>query len=187
MRAMTWWDHETSSIWSQPWGRAIQGELKGVELFLLPSQVTTWGSWFDEHPETLVMVNDLEDARTDRKKFKDEFVIGLLFEGNAKAYPFSLIEETTLVNDHLGPYPILVWAEGDRYHAYLRLVDDQILNFVYDGARLIDHTTGSEWDLATGIAVDGELKAQFLIPVPASTASDWAWFNFYPDSDTYEP
>jgi hypothetical protein len=28
----------TRSIWSQPWGRAIQGPLKGVELFLLPSE-----------------------------------------------------------------------------------------------------------------------------------------------------
>ena len=154
MRAMTWYDHTTHSVWSQPWGRAIRGDYKGVQLFLLPSQVTTWGSWFEEHPETLVMVNDLEDARTDRKKFKDNFVIGLLFEGNTKAYPFSAIEKAVLVNDHLGPYPIFVWAQGDCYHAYLRLVGDQVLNFNYVDARLIDQTTDSEWDLATGIAVD---------------------------------
>ncbi|KAA3656338.1 MAG: DUF3179 domain-containing protein [Chloroflexi bacterium] len=35
--AMTWYDHDTSSIWSQPWGRAIQGEQKGVELRLAPA------------------------------------------------------------------------------------------------------------------------------------------------------
>ncbi len=30
MRAMTWWDHETNSIWSQPWGMSIAGELEGA-------------------------------------------------------------------------------------------------------------------------------------------------------------
>jgi hypothetical protein len=56
---MTWYDHETNSNWSQPWGRAISGQLKGTVLFLLPSQLTTWGSWKAEHPETLAMINDV--------------------------------------------------------------------------------------------------------------------------------
>ena len=58
MNAMTWYDHKTESIWSQPWGRAIYGELKGTELTLLPLQVTTWSSWKRDHPQTLAMVND---------------------------------------------------------------------------------------------------------------------------------
>ena len=27
MNAMTWWDHTTGSVWSQVWGRAIEGPL----------------------------------------------------------------------------------------------------------------------------------------------------------------
>ena len=39
MNAMTWWDHKMESVWSQPWGRAIAGPLKGTELELIPSQL----------------------------------------------------------------------------------------------------------------------------------------------------
>ena len=67
MTAMTWWDHETQSIWSQPWGRAIRGTYKGVELFLLPSQVTSWASWKEEHPNTLAMINDVEKLGSRRQ------------------------------------------------------------------------------------------------------------------------
>ena len=56
---MTWWDHETKSIWSQPVGRAIEGELTGLELFLLPSELTTWANWLEKHPDTLLSVNNL--------------------------------------------------------------------------------------------------------------------------------
>jgi hypothetical protein len=60
MNAITWWDHETDSMWSQPWGWGIKGTHKGVELNLLPFQLTTWGSWGQDHPDTLVMVNDTD-------------------------------------------------------------------------------------------------------------------------------
>ncbi len=69
MRAMTWWDHDTNSIWSQPWGRAIRGELKGIELFLLPSELTTWGSWKAEHPDTLGSMHNLAILYQDQGKY----------------------------------------------------------------------------------------------------------------------
>lgn len=42
--AMTWWDHQTGSIWSQPLGEAIAGPYKGRRLDLLPSTLTTWSA-----------------------------------------------------------------------------------------------------------------------------------------------
>ena len=85
MNAMTWWDHESDSVWSQPWGRAIQGEQKGVELFLLPSQLTTWSSWRAEHPNTLAMANDINRLGR-RQKFNTNFVIGLILAGQARPF-----------------------------------------------------------------------------------------------------
>ena len=41
MRAMTWWDHKTESIWSQPWGMAIDGPLEGTRLKLIPARQPT--------------------------------------------------------------------------------------------------------------------------------------------------
>ena len=42
MRAMTWWDQETRSIWSQPWGKAIEGPLKGTLLEMVPAGMMPW-------------------------------------------------------------------------------------------------------------------------------------------------
>jgi hypothetical protein len=42
MNAMTWWDHDTSSVWSQPTGEAILGPLKGERWELVPSTLTEW-------------------------------------------------------------------------------------------------------------------------------------------------
>jgi hypothetical protein len=38
-------------------------------------------------------------------------------------------------------------------------------------------------DLPRGLAVNGPLRGQGLQPIPSLTAFDWAWFDFYPDSD----
>ena len=78
MNAMTWYDHETRSIWSQPWGRAIIGPLKGVQLNLLSSRLTTWASWKQEHPETLAMDNDVDQLGSRRQGFSRDFVIGVI-------------------------------------------------------------------------------------------------------------
>jgi len=187
MRAMTWWDHETESIWSQPWGRSIRGELKGIDLFLLPSQLTTWASWKGEHPNTLVMINDLDRLGFSRVRFDSDFVIGLLLDGNAKAYYFEDVLEASVINDELANFPVVVWAQGDRFHAYVRLVENQLLTFRWEGGKLIDNETGSIWNEALGLAEDGTMKGQSLQPVPSSTAFDWAWFDFYPESETYTP
>ena len=53
--AMTWWDHETGSVWSQPLGEAILGPLTGTRLELLSSTLTTWDDWRAQHPSTLAL------------------------------------------------------------------------------------------------------------------------------------
>ena len=53
--AMTWWDHGTGSIWSQPIAEAILGPRKGDRLELFPSTLTRWGPWREAHPETLAL------------------------------------------------------------------------------------------------------------------------------------
>ena len=53
--AMTWWDHETGTVWSQPIGEAIVGPRKGDQVELLPSELTVWSSWREAHPGTLAL------------------------------------------------------------------------------------------------------------------------------------
>jgi hypothetical protein len=190
MNAMTWYDHKTESIWSQPWGRAIRGEFKGTQLFLLPSQLTTWGSWKAEHPETLAMttgVGNLTFLSSARQGFNPNFVIGLVLADKSKAYYFADVALVGVVNDSLGDFPIAVWAKDDRFHAFIRQVDGRTLTFRAEGDTLVDEETGSTWDVARGLALDGPLKGRVLQSVPSSTSYDWAWRDFYPDSEFYAP
>jgi hypothetical protein len=185
--AMTWWDHTTESIWSQPWGRAIRGELKGVELFLLPSQLTTWSAWKSEHPQTLVMNSGYSRLSVFREQFDPDFVVGLLLAGEAKAFYYGDVAAAGVVNDFVGDVPVMVWAADNNFHAYVRQVDDRLLTFRVQDGELIDEETGSTWDVTRGLATDGPLAGQGLQSVPSSSAYDWAWLDFYPDSAFYRP
>lgn len=187
MNAMTWYDHETRSIWSQPWGRAIIGPLKGVELFLLPSELTTWADWKAEHPESLVMIDDVDRLGARRQAFDPGFVFGLVLAGKAKAYYFEEAVRAGVINDMLGDRPIVLWATGVRFHAYIRQAAGQTLTFWDEGETLVDIETGSTWDAARGLATAGPLKGMALQPVPGLTSYDWAWADFYPDSEVYIP
>ena len=182
MNAMTWWDHETESIWSQPWGQAIDGRLKGVRLFLLPSQLTTWGAWKAEHPETLAMVTGYNRLVPFKERFDPEFVIGLLLADQAKAFYYLDVEAAGVVNDFVGDIPVMVWAGDENFHAYIRQVAGQRLTFRMVGGEVVDEETGSTWDIGRGLATDGPLKGQGMQSVPNSSAFDWAWLDFYPES-----
>lgn len=186
MTAMTWYDHKTESIWSQPWGRAIVGDLKGVQLKLLPSQVTTWGAWKAEHPETLAMINDVENLRF-RQGFSEDFVIGLIINGQSKAYYYRDASDAVVINDWIGDVPILLWAADNNFHAYIRKAGDTELTFTIVNGQLVDEETGTIWDLALGLALEGPLAREALKPVPGSSAYDWAWRDFYPEAIFYEP
>ncbi len=193
MRAMTWWDHETGSIWSQPWGMSIGGELEGTRLSLIPAAIVPWGTWLADHPDTLVL-----DAQSDaqsgrfaprRERFTSDYVIGIALGEHAKAYPFSLASAEGTVNDRIGPYAIVVVAneETKAVYAFLRRAADQELEFTLSGGLLVDTQTGSEWDPVKGIAIEGPLRGEVLQRVPYSSAYDWAWEDFYPHTGFYRP
>ena len=188
MNAMTWWDHKTDSVWSQPWGRAIAGEYRGVELFLIASEVTTWSDWKAANPDTLAMINGLDrlpEAR--RQGFNPDYVLGLTLNDEAKAYYYRDVAAEGMVNDTFAGVPIVVWADETSMQAYIRRVDDRTLTFERNDGQVVDRETRSAWDLARGIASDGSLRGKALPTVPGSSSYDWAWRDFYPNSDFYTP
>ncbi len=185
---MTWFDHETNSIWSQPIGRAIDGPLLGVELFLLPVQLTTWESWRSDHPETLVMTDDINQMLRFRQRFQPDFLIGIVWNGEARAYRYREVEATGVVNDFLAGAPVLVWAGNESFQSYIRRTEDgQELTFTIEDGRLVDQETASSWDVVRGLAVDGPLAGTVLQSLPGLTAYENHWWDFYPDSTLYEP
>jgi hypothetical protein len=186
MNAMTWWDHQTESVWSQPWGRAIAGPLKGVELKLLPSQLVPWGTWKETHPNTLAL--KMDRARYGRETFRPQYVIGVILGESATAFPYQLAARVGIINDDVGPYPVVVYVnpEAHSVHVYLRQMDERVLTFVSRDEAIQDQETGSTWQMDRGLAVDGPLKGQILRSVPYISAFPEAWRDFYPDSRWYE-
>jgi hypothetical protein len=48
--------------------------------------------------------------------------------------------------------------------------------------QLVDRETGSSWDVRQGRATEGELLNEVLQSIPSSSAFDWAWLDFYPET-----
>ena len=187
MRAMTWWDHETLSIWSQPWGMAIFGPLEGIRLEQIPAGIVPWDAWLTDHPDTMVLDTESSRFGPERKQFSSDFVIGIALGEYAKAYPFRQASEEGAVNDQVGPYAVVVVANGETksVHTFLRQAGNQELEFRLEGNALVDVQTGSTWDLARGISVDGPLRGEVLQRVPYITSFDWAWEDFFPHTEFY--
>ena len=186
MNAMTWWDHKTVSVWSQPWGRAIAGSLKGTELELIPSQLLPWQAWREAHPETWAL--KVDDFPYRPEQFSRGYVIGVSLGDSATAFPYDLAAQVRIINDTVGPYPVVVFvnAEMRAVLVYLRKVDERVLTLVERDGLVQDQETGSTWQLDRGVAVDGPLKGQVLRTVPYVPAFPGAWRDFYPNSRWYD-
>lgn len=193
MRAMTWWDHETGSIWSQPWGAAIQGELKETRLELIPVAIEPLQSWTGRHEDSLVLVVDgsTHAGLLEPAKMIDFFVIGVTLGDAASAYRYEDVASTGVVNDRVGSQPIAVFAEADTRQINVFSAklpgEDFTLTFHRRGRRLVDDQTGSTWSQFAGKATAGPLEGRRLQRLAFVSSYDWAWEDFFPHSRIYDP
>ena len=139
-------------------------------------------------PDTQVLLADRVGYIGARESFSPDYVIGITLGDYAMSYPFGPASRQEVINDWLGPFPVLVLADADTkaVHTYLRRVRDEELEFELQDGLLADRQTGSNWNIARGIAVDGPLRGTVLQQVPYMTAFNWAWEDFYPYSKTYQ-
>jgi len=192
MNAMTWFDHETDSRWSQPIGTALGGEFEGVRLEMIPVNLVPWATWKNEHPDTLVLNTELEFTYSSKdpfENFRGNYVVGVAVGDLAKSYAFRTVSQEVVVNDRIGDLPVMVYANPDSrsVHVFTRVVDDMELVFEWVDGQVIDRGTGTLWDPTKGFAVEGPLKGILLRELPYSTAYDWAWEDFYPNTEVYKP
>ena len=190
MNAMTWWDWRTGSVWSQPWGLAIDGELRGARLEQLPMSLTTWGEWKADHPGSVVLADDrYYPPPFVGVEFDPDFVVGVALDDAAKHYAFPTLEKEVVVNDFVGDVPVVLFTPaGGNVHVFVRRLGDRVLTFEAvegEAPRLRDVETGSVWDAALGLAVEGPLSGLGLQRAPTASAFDWAWLDFYPESTEY--
>jgi len=154
-----------------------------VELRLLPSQISSWAAWQNEHPRSLVLVNDIEIAARGAEAYPANLVVSIELDGERSAFYIGDVIEAGVTNTTVAGRPVVLWAVEGDYRTYLRQVEDQSLTFELDGDTITDVETGSTWDLQRGLARSGPLAGQAMQQIPSFTAYDWAWQDFFPDSE----
>jgi len=184
--AMTWWDHDTGSIWSQPIGEAILGPRKGAKLELLPSTLTTWSAWRDAHPDTLAM-----DSRGGRAGVRlEDTVIVVEFGSDSAAYPIVDLWEVGVANDIVGGLDIAIVidpTDANRWAVFSRVLDDRTVLLEIRDGELVDVGTGTVWDPVRGIGLDGPLHGEILDLLPGVPAFEDDVATFWPDARMWPP
>jgi hypothetical protein len=210
------YDHQTDSLWSHLVGAAVTGPMKGEKLKPLQSMFTKWDTWKKLHPGTKVLssgraglLSSLRDPYesyyrsadtgiiptriSDKKIYPKEYVLGLVINEKAKAYPFSVLSHQRVVNDSFQGVPLLVVfdAESTTGVIFNRNLDGKTLSFKQiqkSGTKavlLTDDATGSVWDGLTGTASQGPLKDKKLEAIPMTPSFWFGWVDHYPNSELF--
>lgn len=179
--AMTWWDHGTGSVWSQPLGEAIVGSRKGDRLELMASQLSSWLTWRQEHPETLAL-----DAPGGESRFRlATMAIVVDFSEGVGVYPVDELAKGGPANDVIAGVPIAVVLDPiawDRWRVFHRVVGDRTLTMAVSGDLLVDIETGTTWDPASGRALEGPLVGDTLDILPGFTSFESDARTFWPEA-----
>jgi len=118
-----------------------------------------------------------------------EPVVGLSVRGAYRAYPTALFSARRVVNDVIGDMEVAVFHDPERglSAAWFRLVHGEPIEFsgAATGTVADDLTTITRWDLATGVAVGGNLQGQRLVPLPILMTSWAGWAASHPNAQLY--
>ena len=207
MNVLVMYDRQTETLWSQLLGEAVEGQLKGTKLEFLPAWQTTWADWKAKHPQTLALRKGyygdrdpydsyyqsassgvIGQAVLDERLYVKEFVVGVEQNGEAVAYPFSVLNDQPVVNDNVGDKPVLIVFSADTGTGVVfdREINGQQLTFqVQDGLRLTDEDTGTTWDGLTGEALEGPLAGEILLRIKSTSSFWFGWKDWYPDTRVY--
>ena len=198
------YDRLTESYWSQALGMAVTGELSGYQLDLVPFDVITWGDWKTLHPDTLVLTTDTGHIRSyatdpygnyyteprimfpvehsDDRINPKEIILGFHENDIYKAYKQSDIESSIIINDSIGKTPLmLVSLFSQNSRAFERIIDDDILDFVYSDDKIFDSQTNSEWNY-DGLAISGEYEGRQLNRMTIEPGFWFEWVAFHPNT-----
>ncbi len=181
--AMTWFDHDTGSVWSQPIGEAILGPLTGEKLELLSSTVLTWGEWRDLYPDTVAL-----DAPSQRSGFSlDQMAIVVELGPDSVAFPVVDVREAGVANTTVGDVPVAVTVDpgGDTWTVVSRRLDDRVVELERDDDRLVEIGGDGRWDAARGLPVDGTDVGLDLLPGFTSFPRDY--ITFFPNGFFWQP
>jgi len=123
----------------------------------------------------------------------DRLVIGVSYNGAARAYPIEIIGYHHQVRDTVGGQPILVTyctvcRTGRVYSPFVhgRYANFRLVGMDHFNAMLEDEETRSWWQQATGKAITGPLKGQQLKEIPSAQMTLGDWQTLHPNSLTLQ-
>jgi hypothetical protein len=124
------YDRKTESLWPQLAMKAISGPMVGAQLRMLPSEDMKWAAWREAHPDGKVLstatghsrdyVRDAyaDYARSSETMFpvrwtrselgEKDWVVGVIVNGQAKAYPIELLKKNAPIEDKIGDEQIRI-------------------------------------------------------------------------------
>ncbi len=182
--AMTWWDHDTGSIWSQPLGEAILGPLRGKKLEPMVGTLTTWVSWTEAHPDTLAL--DVHAWRTGF--YLEEMSIVLDLGTEAIAFAIPALQRVGVVNEVVAGLEVAAVIdpqEPSRWAVFSRRLDDSVAELALTSDGLVDTVSGTVFDTFLGRGLSGPLSDQNLDKLAAFTSFPEDYLTFFPDGSTW--
>lgn len=201
-------DEDTKSWWRQATGDAVAGPLKGSSLKEVPSEQLRLDAWIRKFPNTLILqpdtlfTNDYEDLegfdagtvessleKRDSASWQfKSWVIGVLVDGQAKAYDWNEFVQKRLIQDTINNTTIVLVLEKDEmsFHVWKSKIDNAVLQFELDvnTQMLKDSLTNTLWDM-NGNCVEGLLKGRQLSSVSAYQEFWHSWQSFHPGTGKY--
>ena len=142
-------------------------------------------------PDSIQAIDDpqFEAASQALDMASEERVIGIEINGEARAYPLTILSSHEIVNDVVGGESLAVTWCPLCYSAlvFSRQVDDRPLTFGVSGQLLqntlimFDRETGSLWSQLYGGAIDGELNGRPLAVFPSVLTTWEAWLAQHPE------
>ena len=209
-------DEETGSYWQQITGAAVSGPMAGRHLTLVPSDELAFATWKSEEPRGTVLREIAADKDVYAPKDWDvhmlraptvigypetgikprQLMVGVHGFGAARAFAYETLLKDKLIEDHLGPEPILLVLGPDGHSLrvfhrripgataapdFYRVVAGQATQ---PGALLMDSATGSEWNFQ-GCAISGKSAGTCLERVESIKDYWFDWRHFNPATTVY--
>ena len=134
-------------------------------------------------PETGVSGMWYSDTRLNNKKL----VVGVKHNNRYRAYPSSVFEPKPIVNDGINEIPILVFHDQNSgaTAVYKRTLDGLPLVFEWSQDYFAVDSSGTIWNLVTGLATEGKDRGKKLERLPSINLYWFAWARYHPDTSIY--
>ncbi|MBO4300032.1 MAG: DUF3179 domain-containing protein [Desulfovibrio sp.] len=204
-------DRNSGSLWLQETGMAFEGPLMGRGLPMLPVFWTNWGAAKRAFPKALVLSRppgnrpygrdpygnyQREDSyyhndkliypveRLDRRFHRKTPMLCLEYQGYLLGIDINYVKKKGAVNFFIGPHALL--AAYDAKLAVVRVFNRQIWTepflFIPQHGRLMDLSTRSLWDPATGVALEGNMKDASMPQYYGAYSMWFAWYSLNPET-----